>query len=105
MVKRKHMTTGISRTRASRLGLLCALVGAALLSACEKERQPNVWEQYDIRVPVPAHSAVPNSSANYWQYNDPYRVNNAAPGTLAYPVDNDAYYLPPTSDINSETYD
>lgn len=105
----KHMSMGTSSTRDLRLGLLAALATACLLAACgTSQKKADVWDQYDIRVPVPAHSRVPTSAATQWQEYDPYRLQQSGPGAYgAYPVDNDAYYLPPTgaADINSETYD
>ncbi|MBN67459.1 MAG: hypothetical protein CMM94_07850 [Rickettsiales bacterium] len=71
---------------------ICGLV--ILLAACGgpiKKERSTVWELYDVRHPVPAHSTVPQSRAV-----DAQRY-----------YDNDAFYTPPrfgmcgTSDISS----
>jgi hypothetical protein len=49
------------------------------LAACTERREQTVWENYDVRHPVPAGSAVPDGYARQF---DPYR-------------DNDSYYSPP----------
>jgi hypothetical protein len=96
-----YMEMAASRTRMTRMGLLCIVACAALLVGCSKPyKQKNVWDQYDIRVPVPQNSPVPSAAPLYQQYNDPYRLDY---GTQ--PQDNDVYYMPPVLDINSETYD
>ena len=97
------MSIAVSRARLPWLGLLCAVACMVVLGGCAPERKADVWDQYDIRVPLPAHSRVPPSAASTLYHNDPYRIPSPY-GTGGYPVDNDAYYLPP-GDINSETYD
>lgn len=60
---------------------LCAVIlcVGVTLSAC-KDRKLSVWEEYDVRYPVPAHSGVPVSRASiYNRYNS----------------DNDSYYTRP----------
>lgn len=55
------------------------------LSAC-KERKLSVWEEYDVRYPVPVQSGVPVSRANvYNRYN----------------TDNDSYYTKPSTAFGS----
>lgn len=60
---------------------LCVSIG---LSAC-KERQLSVWEEYDVRYPVPA-ATVPVSRANV--YN-------------RYSTDNDSFYTKPQTAFGS----
>jgi len=60
-----------------------------MLVGCKSEPQPpSVWEQYDVRQPLPYDSQVPDSSVNQINRYDPYRYP---------PIDNDAYYQPPNS--------
>ncbi len=58
------------------------------LSACSGEaREESVWDQYDIRQPLPHDSQIPDSQAQTLQENDPYRQYRY--------IDNDSYYVPP----------
>jgi hypothetical protein len=60
----------------------------ALLNACGAAREKNdVWDQYDIRQPLPYDSQIPDSAAQGRNQNDPYRQNPY--------IDNDAYYTLP----------
>ena len=58
------------------------LLVMSVLSACGgASRNMSVWDIYDIRHPVPAHSSVPVSRATVYD---------------TYTSDNDSYYTQPT---------
>lgn len=62
--------------------VLCVCVA---LAAC-KERRLSVWDEYDVRYPVPAASQVPPTRATiYNRYNS----------------DNDSYYTKPAGQFGS----
>jgi hypothetical protein len=68
--------------------------GTLLLAACGGGNQEDqVWDQYDVRAPLPYDSQVPDSAVNQIDRYDPYRYP---------PVDNDEYYQPPTTPNNSD---
>lgn len=62
----------------------------AVLAACGATQRKNnaVWDNYDIREPLPHDSQIPDSQAQTMRENDPYRQ---------YPqyIDNDSYYTMP----------
>lgn len=69
--------------------LVLGLCSALLLFSCDMvKRQNTVWDEYDIRTPLPYDSAVQANSAQQLRAYDPY--------SQPYPyVDNDAYYVVP----------
>jgi len=70
-----------------RVGVLAASV--AVLAACgASQRRDDVWDNYDIRNPLPHDSEVSNSNAQILHDNDPYRNQPQY-------IDNDSYYSMP----------
>jgi hypothetical protein len=69
--------------------MLVLLMGMAALGGCDAQKSNNnaVWDDYDIRTPLPYDSSVSTTAAERLRSYDPY-------ATSPY-VDNDAYYVPP----------
>lgn len=66
--------------------LICILPLIVLAACDDEKKEPSVWENYDVRQPLPYNSGVPDSQVNQINRYDPYR----------YPtIDNDEYYIPP----------
>ena len=64
-----------------------------MLTGCGDEprfKKDSVWDLYDIRTPLPADAQIRSRAAQY------DRANSQSPYQTGYPVDNDAYYTPPT---------
>lgn len=67
----------------------------AALAACgstDRYKQNSVWDLYDVRTPVPANSGVISRATQY----DPGNAGYNSPNVGSVPIDNDAFYIPPT---------
>lgn len=69
--------------RVDKLGF-ALLALAAVLAACGEKKEDNVWEQYDVRHPVPYNSQMIDDDVERQRAYSPY-------------IDNDAYYSPPAA--------
>jgi hypothetical protein len=58
-------------------GLICVL-SLLMVMGCGDKKEPDVWNTYDLRYPVPAGSLPPAKADMYNRY-----------------IDNDAFYTPP----------
>ena len=106
MLRHTRMDTPFTMGCVRLVAGVAVVLAASTLAGCAQQRKADVWEQYDIRVPVPATSRVPNVLSNQPQYNPyNYHYGSVPLDPAGYPVDNDVYYMPPINDINSETYD
>lgn len=71
------------------LRIAIVTVSIAVLAACgATQRKSDVWDNYDIRNPLPHDSQIPDSQAQTMHENDPYRIQPQY-------IDNDSYYTLP----------
>lgn len=68
-------------------------IAPLILTGCGDEprfKKDSVWDLYDIRTPLPADAQIRSRASQY----DP--ANSQSPYQTGAPMDNDAYYTPPT---------